>query len=44
MAKDIRVPVSLTPEQHQLLTQAASERGLTLSAFIRMAALEKSRE
>lgn len=37
-----RVPVTLTDEQHQLLTKAAEAVGLTISAYIRMAALEKA--
>lgn len=42
MAKDIRVPVSLNEAQHREISKAASRLGLTLSAFIRMAALEKA--
>ena len=44
MAKTIRVPVALTEEQHEVLSRAASEIGLTLSAFLRAAALEKARK
>ena len=41
MTKDVRVPVSLTTAQHEQLTAAARTLGLTLSAFIRLAALER---
>lgn len=40
--KTVRVPVSLTEEQHERLTQAAERLGLTISAFIRMAALKEA--
>lgn len=39
-----RVPVSLTDEQHAALLAAADKVGLTISAYIRMAALEKAAE
>lgn len=44
MAKTIRVPVSLTEEQHEKLSKAAGELGLTISAFIRAAALKEARD
>lgn len=37
-----RVPVTLTDDQHKILTKAAEDVGLTISAYIRMAALEKA--
>lgn len=41
MAKPVRVPVSLTEDQHKALTKEAERLGLTISAFMRMAALER---
>ena len=37
-----RVPVTLTPDQRDLLEAKAAKLGLTISAYIRMAALEKA--
>ena len=37
-----RIPVTLTGEQHESLTRAAEKVGLTISAYIRMVALEKA--
>jgi uncharacterized protein (DUF1778 family) len=37
-----RVPVTLTEEQHKTLLTAAEAVGLTISAYIRMAALERA--
>ena len=44
MTKTLRVPVTLTDDQHAKLVASAERRGLTISAFIRMAALEKATE
>lgn len=40
MSLPIRIPVVLTPEQHEILSRAAAALGLPLSAFLRMAALD----
>jgi len=40
--KPVRVPVSLTAEQYGAILAAAEKLGLTISAYIRMAALAKS--
>jgi uncharacterized protein (DUF1778 family) len=37
-----RVPVTLTDEQHAVILAAAERVGLTISAFIRMAALKEA--
>lgn len=37
-----RVPVTLTDEQHEILKAAAAKVGLTISAYIRMAALKEA--
>lgn len=39
--KQVRVPVPLSPEQHEAIKAAADALGLTLSAYLRVAALEK---
>jgi uncharacterized protein (DUF1778 family) len=39
--KQTRVPVPLTPDQHEIIKKAADELGLTISAYMRVAALEK---
>lgn len=39
--KNKRVPISLTEDQHQALEQAAAAMGLTISSYIRLAALER---
>jgi hypothetical protein len=36
-----RVPISLTEDQHKALEQAAAAMGLTISSYIRLAALER---
>jgi uncharacterized protein (DUF1778 family) len=36
-----RVPISLTEDQHKSLEQAAAAMGLTISSYIRLAALER---
>ena len=38
----MRVPITLTESQHLNLTKAAEKLGLTISAYIRMVALERS--
>ena len=38
--KNKRVPISLTEDQHKALEQAAAAMGLTISSYIRLAALE----
>lgn len=38
-----RVPVTLTKEQHEIITKAAESVGLTISAYLRLAALEKAK-
>ena len=38
----MRVPITLTDNQHEKLTKAAEKLGLTISAYIRMVALEKA--
>jgi len=38
----MRVPITLNDEQHARLKQAAEKLGLTISAYIRMVALEKA--
>lgn len=38
-----RVPVTLTDAQHEKILKAANADGLTISAFMRTAALEKAR-
>ena len=43
MASDIRIPVALSDEQHKAIKQAAQALGLTISAYVRVAALEKVR-
>lgn len=40
----MRVPITLTEEQHAALQEAATELGLTISSFIRMKALEALRK
>lgn len=39
--KQVRVPVPLDAEQHKAIKKAADDLGLTLSAYMRVAALEK---
>ena len=39
-----RVPVTLSNEQHEIITKAANAVGLTVSAFLRLAALEKAKQ
>ena len=38
-----RTPVRLTTKEREELTAAAAEIGLTLSAYLRMAAIERAR-
>lgn len=40
--KPIRVPVPLKPEVYAKLSEAAEKSGLALSAYLRMAALERA--
>lgn len=40
--KSIRIPVTLTEDQHEKLTAAAEALGLTISAYIRAAALREA--
>ena len=37
-----RIGVRLSTEQHELVASAATQKGLTVSAYVRMAALEKA--
>jgi len=41
---DKRISVRLTEAQYVLVIEAAKSRGLSIAAFIRMAALEKAGE
>lgn len=38
----IRVPVALSPEQHEALTKAGDSIGLKISPFMRMAAMKEA--
>lgn len=40
-AKTIRVPITLDEDQHAKILAAAEAVGLTISAYIRMATLER---